>query len=194
MRPSSRVSRKESPSQKEVLTGDLFRAAAGFPRRINMAMHESHNIPPRPNWTPMEWSIYKAEQEAQKLRLRQQQQAQVQAAAAMRQQQAQQNAAGLQQSRPPSSLPPQIAAAHAAARASPTGSAAALPGSPNAGHSSASPRNAPQQLGGHVPNQQQLPAEHFAALQARQRELLQAQAQAIAAQRAAQQQQQQQQR
>lgn len=185
--------RAVSPSRKEVLTGNPFRTAAGFPRRINMAMHESHNIPPRPNWTPMEWSIYKAEQEAQKLRLRQQQQAQVQAAAAMRQQQAQQNAAGLQQSRPPSSLPPQIAAAHAAARASPTGSAATLPGSPNAGHSSASPRHAPQQLGGHAPNQQ-LNGDQIAALQARQRELLQAQAQAIAAQRAAQQQQQQQQR
>lgn len=161
-------------------------------------MHESHNIPPRPNWTPMEWSIYKAEQEAQKLRLRQQQQAQAQAAAAMRQQQAQQNVAGLQQARPPSSLPPQIAAAHAAARGSPTASACALPGSPNAGHSqmgnSTSPRTAPQQLGGHGPSQiTQLTADQLAALQARQRELLQAQAQAVAAQRAAAAQQQQQQ-
>ncbi|GAA5878143.1 hypothetical protein JCM3774_004308 [Rhodotorula dairenensis] len=172
--------------------------ATGFPRRINMNMHESHNIPPRPNWTPMEWSIYKAEQEAQKLRLRQQQQAQAQAAAAMRQQQAQQNAAGLQQARPPSSLPPQIAAAQAAARGSPTGSVSALPGSPSAGHpqmgNSASPRTAPQQLGSHGPSQiTQLTADQLAALQARQRELLQAQAQAVAAQRAAAAQQQQQQ-
>ncbi|GAA5980542.1 hypothetical protein JCM10908_001685 [Rhodotorula pacifica] len=176
--------------------------ATGFPRRINMNMHESHNIPPRPNWTPMEWSIYKAEQEAQKLRLRQQQQAQAQAAAAMRQQQAQQNMAGLQQTRPPSSLPPQIAAAQAAARASPTASSATLPGSPSTGHAqvgiSGSPRNMPQQLAGHVQSQlTQLTAEQLAALQARQQELLQAraqaQAQAVAAQRAAAAQQQQQQ-
>lgn len=52
-------------------------------------MHESHNLPPRPYWTPMEWSIYKAEQESQKQRMRQAQAQQAAAAAAAQQQQQQ---------------------------------------------------------------------------------------------------------
>ncbi|KAM0756253.1 hypothetical protein T439DRAFT_24751 [Meredithblackwellia eburnea MCA 4105] len=45
----------------------------GIPRRISMSMHESHNLPPRPTFTPMEWSNVKVEQDANKLRMRQQQ-------------------------------------------------------------------------------------------------------------------------
>lgn len=48
-------------------------AAGGIPRRINMSMHESHNLPTRRVLTPMEWSDVKVEQDANKLRMRQQQ-------------------------------------------------------------------------------------------------------------------------
>ncbi|GAA6005648.1 hypothetical protein JCM10207_005282 [Rhodosporidiobolus poonsookiae] len=177
----------------------------GFPRRINMTMHESHNLPPRPNWTPMEWNIYKSEQEAQKLRVRQQQLAQQQVAQVAAQQQQQQPngaarfpqqagvpqgtfPAGQQPPRPPSSLPPPMAAAQAAARASPNGSPAALP--PPAGSPSPAPaqlNGAPMQLpNGTVPGQTpQLSLEQLQMLQQRQRELLAAQARAVQAQAAA---------
>ncbi|BGP12918.1 hypothetical protein JCM10213_004337 [Rhodosporidiobolus nylandii] len=180
----------------------------GFPRRINMTMHESHNMPPRPSWTPMEWSIYKADQEQQKLKLRIQQQQALQ----QQQQQQQQQQAALSQSQPPQpngvryppqqpnfppgqqpprSLPPQLAAAQAqaAARGSPNGSPALLP----AGTGSPSP--APAQLphangAGPVPLQlpnglalgqtPQLTPEQLALLQQRQQEMMRLQQQRAA--------------
>ncbi|GAA6060383.1 hypothetical protein JCM10212_004636 [Sporobolomyces blumeae] len=144
----------------------------GFPRRINMSMHESHNLPPRPYWTPMEWSVYKADQELQKARQRQAQAQAAQQAQQQAQQQQQQQAAaaaaaaqqnggqryqgpvagsfanGSQGPRVPSSLPAQMAAAAAAAqiRGSPNGggSPSALPlPNPNLG---SSPSPGPAQL------------------------------------------------
>ncbi|TNY21344.1 hypothetical protein DMC30DRAFT_416103 [Rhodotorula diobovata] len=179
----------------------------GFPRRINMNMHDSHNLPPRPSWDPMQWSMYKAEQEQQKARLRQQQaaqqaQQQAQAAqqAAQQQAMAQQNGQRYPQQgsfppgqsaspRPPSALPSQMAAA---AHASPNGTAHAQlpPGSP--GVQGAAPplpgANGIVAGGGAGPPvpPPQLTPEQLQMLQQRQRELLQAQAQAVAAQRAAQ--------
>ncbi|BGP44949.1 RNA polymerase II transcription elongation factor SpEAF [Rhodotorula kratochvilovae] len=149
----------------------------GFPRRINMSMHDSHNLPPRPSWDPMQWSMYKAEQEQQKARLRQQQAAQQaqQAQQQAAQQAAQQQALAQQHPpRPPSALPPQMAAA---AHASPNGTLAQLPGSP-AGAT-------PPLANGTPAAPQQLTPEQLHMLQQRQNALLQAQAQAVAAQRAA---------
>lgn len=45
----------------------------GGQRQVNMSMHESHNLPQRPYYTPMEWSQVKVEQDAHKLRARQMQ-------------------------------------------------------------------------------------------------------------------------
>ncbi|GAA5831804.1 hypothetical protein JCM11251_003891 [Rhodosporidiobolus azoricus] len=185
----------------------------GFPRRINMSMHESHNLPPRPNWTPLEWNLYKSEQEQQKARLRQQQAlAQQQAQQQQQQQQQQPNGGRFPQQQPgvpqgnfpappgqqpprlASSLPPQMAAAQAAARGSPNGSPASLPPPPLG--NSPSPAQLQQQLpngtsplplslpnGIGVPGQTpQLTPEQLQMLQQRQRELMAAQAQRAAAQ------------
>ncbi|KAK4054821.1 RNA polymerase II transcription elongation factor SpEAF [Microbotryomycetes sp. JL201] len=69
----------------------------GLPRRINMNMHDSHNLPPRPQFSPMEWHAVKLEQDAQKMRLRAQQQAEFVAQQQRLQQQQQQAAAMGQQ-------------------------------------------------------------------------------------------------
>ncbi|BGP04928.1 Chromatin modification-related protein EAF1 [Rhodotorula toruloides] len=154
----------------------------GFPRRVNMGMHESHNLPPRPTWSPMEWSVFRAEQDQQKIRLRQQQAA-AQAAAQQQQQQR------LQQQGPPGQQGrhPQLMAAQAAAHASPNGTPAALPGSPSAAHAQLGVNGTPPIQMQQLPNGQtpQLTPEQLQMLQQRQRELLQAQAQAAAAQQAA---------
>ncbi|GAA5862805.1 hypothetical protein JCM8547_006551 [Rhodosporidiobolus lusitaniae] len=187
---------------------------AGLPRRVNMAMHESHNLPPRPHWSPLEWNAYKAAQEDQKAQLQQQQaQQQAQQAQQVQQQQQQQQQQqrfpqqpvqqgsfpvppGQQLPRPPSSLPPQLAAAQAAARGSPNGSPVSLPavnGSPSPAPAQLPPPlmngGSPLPLGllnGLVPGQTpQLTPEQLQMLQMRQRELLARQAQAAAAAHAA---------
>ncbi|KAM0793146.1 hypothetical protein ACM66B_000622 [Microbotryomycetes sp. NB124-2] len=78
----------------------------GLPRRINMAMHDSHNLPPRPQFSPMEWHAVKLEQDAQKMRLRAQQQAEFVAQQQRLQQQQQQAAAMGQQGQPNSGQTP----------------------------------------------------------------------------------------
>lgn len=163
-------------------------AAGGFPRRVNMGMHESHNLPPRPTWSPMEWSVFRAEQDQQKIRLRQQQAA-AQAAAQQQQQQRLQQQQGNFQQGPPGQQGrhPQLAAAQAAAHVSPNGTPAALPGSPGAAHAQLGVNGTPPIQMQQLPNGQtpQLTPEQLQMLQQRQRELLQAQAQAAAAQQAA---------
>ncbi|BGP21799.1 chromatin modification-related protein [Rhodotorula toruloides] len=158
--------------------------SGGFPRRVNMGMHDSHNLPPRPTWSPMEWSVFRAEQDQQKIRLRQQQAA-AQAAAQQQQQQRLQQ----QQQGPPGQQGrhPQLMAAQAAAHASPNGTLAALPGSPSTAHAQLGVNGTPPIQMQQLPNGQtpQLTPEQLQMLQQRQRELLQAQAQAAAAQQAA---------
>ncbi|GAA5968990.1 hypothetical protein JCM21900_002091 [Sporobolomyces salmonicolor] len=176
----------------------------GFPRRINMSMHESHNLPPRPVWSPMEWSVYKMEQEAQKLRLRQAQQ-QAQAAAHAQQQAAAAQAVAAQQNgiryqpqtpmsgnfslqpgqQPPVGPPGQqlprpassLPPQMAAAAAQATARASPTSNVNGTPASNVSPSPAPAQIPLQLPNgTPQLTPEQLQMLQQRQQALLQAQA------------------
>ena len=62
----------------------------GIPRRLNMNMHESHNLPARPIFSPIEWSNLKIEQDRTKMDLARRIQYQNQQEAALQQQRLQQ--------------------------------------------------------------------------------------------------------
>ncbi|KAI5481530.1 chromatin modification-related protein [Pseudohyphozyma bogoriensis] len=78
------------------------RQTGGIPKRVNLSMHDSHILPPRPFFTPIEWSQVRVEQDTNK-RMRAAQEAALQQQRLLAQQQAHQN--GVRYSQPPQGFP-----------------------------------------------------------------------------------------